>query len=1305
MNTTPSRTFAGGETAGSKPLRLLAAGAIALGCWLAPAVAPAADRAWLGAGGDVNWATAANWDALPVNGDVLKFSTALNPINTNNLLSTVGKVDLNAGDWQIYGDPVALIGSLGTYTSASGLDLWAVPTTLTSWHIVQCSTAIRSLTLDNLTVPGGATVTFYSGGGAYVVNTLNGSAPANVNGLLGGWADYSDVISGNDWGFATWNGANVVRATPTYTNLTTDFAAALPTDNGFANSTTNINVTSDLTLNSLLAYRGLNVNNGSKLTLGSGGLVMGFSALVLQTTNGALGRLTTGLPSGELFLTTPRAYNFTGGAVATLLNITDNGATPLKLVKSGPGGVRLTNNTYTGGTIVNAGRLQADGVNAFGTGPVANRLFYSAGGTGTRQSGQAWLAAAGTYTNAFTVIGPGPSADGPFGAIRMGTNAVLTGPVTLAGNSSIGGVGTVSGRISDLGNGYRLEKPGAGTLTLSASNAYSGGTLVSGGALQLSTNYAVGTGPVTLTNNAQLILNATNALGLATLTAGSSGTVLATQPYYLSGGTIYLPTLVGLIAGTPIDQSFLGLVNPASLGSVLLAVTSANSLDFTSYPNLALGATTNVVYSGTLTPAGGRYLLGGGFLAPYTGSASSTNTGLTITTLTGANSVVVGRPGLVTFTAADTYTGKTTITNAGWVNLTGDHLGQAPATLVADDVTLNGGGLIIRSNLGTINFSANRGLTLGASGGELNIWTNTTVVLNAPLSGSGRLLKTQNGSLRLNADNSGFTGPIAIGSLVGGGNLIVGSATALGLAPVVNFLGGSRITLNGFNYALADLTSANAGNIENGAANNVTLSVSCPTNSTFGGVLTNSISGTAGTLTLDFKGPGTLTLSGRNNHTGGTIVEGGTLALSANGNPTGGLRGSVTVLTNATLRSQNTDTLGYVPASAVTNILLDGGALVHSSGSRLSLAGATLTLRGGSVALTNFAAATALSLTNGTTVTTLASTVASTITTPSLLVGQSNLLFTVADGAAGDDLIVNAPIAEAIVGTTLTKAGPGRMVLNQVDPFVPYSGATLIAGGTLALGPAASLNASPLITVAGGAALDVTALGGDWFLNAGQTLSGGGSVAGSLYVLGTLSPGSRIGTLTVGATTIYRATVVYEVASATNAAGRDGLIVNGTLTTADRNTIQLVSMANDTTPGLVPDFNPAAPYSWTVAIATGGIQSFDPANFTVDTSAFGNPLMGGFTVATNGNALVLNYVPSVVAGTVTGIQRRGDGNFVVTGSGTPGATYRLEAATNLVAPIFWSTADSSLAGGGGLFTLTDLLSTNYPVRFYRIAIP
>jgi autotransporter-associated beta strand protein len=1050
----------------------------------------AANSTWSGLGTDANWSTSGNWDVLPASGSDLTFTGTANSSNNNDLLATLGKVSLNSADWVISGNPVTLKGTL--YTSGSGNTFtWNVPTTLSPAYHSVLVVAGSTLTLDSLAVPADGGVSFYAPGaglgGATVVNNLNGS-PIAVTNFLGGWADTSDLITFSSCKFAAWDGTQITTNAPSMTSsATTNFTGALPTDNCWVDTTAGNTVLGNLTINSLLLWGYLNVNNGALVTLNSGGLLIGnggrFATRTIGTSSGTRGQLTTGLPGGQLYMNVQGSYPWVFNAL-----IKDNGATPLRLIKNGYQEIDLSSNSFSGGTVINSGVLGATATNSYGTGAVTVHDSYGYGGTAAPGQGQAYLNAAGTFPNDFNLAGTGLNPSGTLNLVNSAAN--VAGTVTLAGNANIGGIGTISGQITDNGNGYSLTKADAGALTLTSSNFYSGGTVVSGGgSLILNTNNAIGSGPILLTNNSLLVVNASNALGTATLSPNSVGAIQINQPSYVPG-TVYLSQFMSLVAPTPVSQTLLQKIDPASSGSIAMAVSSANNLDFAACPNVFLGAISNVTYSGTLTPQSGRYLLGGGGM-----TSATTNNGLTITTLTGANDVIVGRPGIVTLTASDNYSGNTTISNSAWVNLTNDNLGQIPGAFLSNNVTLANGGLIFHSNLvaTTINLSANRGIGI-TTGGTFTIWTNTTVAVNGTINGSGSLTKSQNGILMLNGNNSGFSGSVTNS----GGILVVGSPTALGTNPAVAVSSGTKLRLNGYNYTFANL-SANAGTIENGAAGNCELVVKTPTNSTFSGSFTNSSLGTAGTLKFRFQGPGTLSLGGKSGHTGGTSVEGGTLKLTINASPVAALSGSVTVLTNAVLQSQNLDTLGYAPNIGVTNLFLDGGMLNHAYNGRVSLSGCSLMMRGGTVNATNTSAF--LNLTNNSTIVSLASSVPSVINATKFWIGQSNLTFDVASGGApGGDLIVNGPInQDPNWVNSLTKLGAGVLVLSQMDQFSYSTGPAYIYGGKLVVGSGV-LDHSAAIVLSNNATIDMATMAGGLLNNPGQPLSGSGNINGSVVL-------------------------------------------------------------------------------------------------------------------------------------------------------------------------------------------------------------
>ena len=99
--------------------------------------------------------------------------------------------------------------------------------------------------------------------------------------------------------------------------------------------------------------------------------------------------------------------------------------------------------------------------------------------------------------------------------------------------------------------------------------------------------------------------------------------------------------------------------------------------------------------------------------------------------------------------------------------------------------------------------------------------------------------------------------------------------------------------------------------------------------------------------------------------------------------------------------------------------------------------------------------------------------------------------------------------------------------------------------------------------------------------------------------------------------------------------GWDLLNLSGTLavtaTPDQKFIIRLVSLGEDYSPGPLGYFSGLSTYQWTIASAAGGIQGFDPANFTIDTNQFQNQLQPGFafSLRSDGKSLTLNYERAV----------------------------------------------------------------------------
>ena len=258
---------------------------------------------------------------------------------------------------------------------------------------------------------------------------------------------------------------------------------------------------------------------------------------------------------------------------------------------------------------------------------------------------------------------------------------VLTGenlPVNTLGNL------TLNGAISGSGTSYGIVKSGSGTLYLAGSNTYSGGTTINAGNLVFASLASVpASGKILIQSGAAL--NAT----------GAYSTVQA----WLASGTID-PSSSGAIAvsgapGTP------GLDN--------------ENTNFTGYNSLCLGAVAGgATYSGTITPAGNTYRLGGG--GPLTVTAG----------LSDAAGTALLVSGNVTLTASNTYTGSTTILARGTLEF-----GQRAALYNSSTSSWTAGNIVVGS-----------GATLTLAVGGSNQFTAADVqALAGPGTFDGRLPK------------------------------------------------------------------------------------------------------------------------------------------------------------------------------------------------------------------------------------------------------------------------------------------------------------------------------------------------------------------------------------------------------------------------------------------------------------------------------------------------------------------------------------------------------------------------------------
>ncbi|EAQ6243019.1 autotransporter outer membrane beta-barrel domain-containing protein [Salmonella enterica] len=586
------------------------------------------------------------------------------------------------------------------------------------------------------------------------------------------------------------------------------------------------------------------------------------------------------------------------------------------LTKTGAGTLILNaENTYTGGTTISDGTLVANNVEALGTGNVTDNatLELNTGGdfdNAISGSGQVvksgdetlTLSGANSYTGGTTISGGT--------LVASNVEALGTGDITDNATLELNAGGTFDNVISGSG---QVVKSGDDALTLSGANSYTGGTTISGGTLVANNVEALGTGDVT--NNATLELNTggdfTNAIsgsgqvvksGDKTLTLSgansysgattiSGGTLIATHVNALGTGAIDNRASLLLDASGQFTVTDLttesGGNTEIGAGSTLQATTLTQKSDSTLTINLNSNTADPVIHAASQVSLAGTLDITG--VGDVLDSDPASTDDLDIFTLIASDKTIAGDFEKLTVAGMDADladfitvdgriddTGKqyelTTaltwyadrddaVTDAhGTFNLTNADGSFAVNTVLENvDATLDpasatgwDGTSLIKQGAGTLILNAENTYTGGTtiSGGTLvatnvdalgsgDVTDDATLELNTggtfdnAISGSGQVVKSGDGALTLSGANS-YSG----GTLISDGTLVASNVDALGSGDVTN---------------------------------NATLEMNT------GGDFINNIGGTG---RVEKSGDDTLTLSGSNTYTGGTLISDGTLVAS-----------------------------------------------------------------------------------------------------------------------------------------------------------------------------------------------------------------------------------------------------------------------------------------------------------------------------------------------------------------------------------------------------------------------------------------
>ncbi|HHW8766025.1 TPA: autotransporter-associated beta strand repeat-containing protein [Salmonella enterica] len=543
------------------------------------------------------------------------------------------------------------------------------------------------------------------------------------------------------------------------------------------------------------------------------------------------------------------------------------------LIKQGAGTLILNaENTYTGGTTISGGTLVATNVEALGSGDVTDdaTLELNTGGTFDNAiSGSGQVVKSGddvlTLSGANSYSGGTLISDGTL--VASNVEALGTGDVTDNATLELNTGGTFDNAISGSG---QVVKSGDETLTLSGTNSYTDGTLISGGTLVASNVEALGTGDVT--DNAVLELNTGGDFDNA---ISGSGQVVKSgdETLTLSGANSYTGgTLIS--SGTLVanDVNALGTGDVTDNATLMLNTGG----DFTNN----IGGTGRVEKSGddTLTLSGSNSYTGGTLISSGT--------------LVATNVDALGTGDVTDDATLELNTGgdfDNAISGSGQVVKSGDDV------LTLSGVNSYSGGTLISD--GTLVASNVEALGTGDVTDNATLELNTGGTFDNAISGSGQVEKSGDGTLTLSGSNT-YTG----GTLISGGTLVASNVEALGTGDVTNDAvlelntggtfdnaisgsgqvvksGDDALTLSGSNtYTGGTIISGGtlvATNVDALGSGDVTDNATLELNT--GGDFDNAISGSGQVVK---SGDKTLTLSGANSYTGGTTISGGTLVAS-----------------------------------------------------------------------------------------------------------------------------------------------------------------------------------------------------------------------------------------------------------------------------------------------------------------------------------------------------------------------------------------------------------------------------------------
>ncbi|MBA4773827.1 MAG: autotransporter-associated beta strand repeat-containing protein [Sphingomonas sp.] len=896
-------------------------------------------------------------------------------LNPNTVLTLTG-TNIDATQINVQGGSVTVTSGAALGVANSTVDI-AQFGTLTLGYTASASfdntlTGSGGLNVD----ASGHTITFGGDGSGYtgavtvgagttaavgIANALGSGTIANNGTLSFGGFDLANDISGTGQVIVTGTGNSFLGGTNTFSGgmdiqggvLDVTSVNALGTGTittstvmrgilGVGNAADEV-LANDLTGNLLLVKAGAGVLDLTGTNTYTGGTLISQGSLRVD----GFARLGT----GQVFSSAGTSLILDYNGAAQLLQTTTFLDGAGSFIKEGTGNVVMNvTSTYTGGTIIRAGRIGLNNGDALGTGAIqidagaelgVGNIFLNNNLTGSGLVRK-------TASNAVELYGDNSGFTGTIrveDGILVANNGNALGSGILQLDSGTGVQLTAANNsivAADLAGSGFFEKFGAGLVALTGDGSqFSGGIAISGGTLQIEGSQNIGNSSIVfIDSGATLLLDTAGNTNLFNAVSGDGNLVkTGTGTVFLTGNNTYT-------GGTEIQQGAIRVTDTAFLGTGAITVQAGAALDLS-----IAGAQTlnqNVTGAGLLRKSGGGdlTLLGNGL----TGGVDITNGRVIVNTASalGGGPVTTAVDTQLVFDNAATEVSNTLISGAG--ALTKDGAGL----LVINNANSFTGGTVI--NTGRLGL--NDGMGLGT--GDVIVLQNAIlgvggVALANNVSGAGQIIKTANNTAVLTGNNT-YSG----GTDIQQGRLVVNAPAALGTggvqmaantALVVDYNGATNVALNNVLTGAGALVKEGSGTVVMNTMGNTfsggtfinagrlglnfgdalgtgDVTVASGAELGIGGIsLANKVSG-AGRIVK--TSAGTAFLTGTNTHSGGLDIQGGSVDVTGN---TALGTGVVTIASGASLNYFNSAaaTFGNGLSGAGTFNKLGAGQLTFAN--------------------------------------------------------------------------------------------------------------------------------------------------------------------------------------------------------------------------------------------------------------------------------------------------------------------------------------------------------------------------------------